>query len=919
MLRITKVRAARAASQYFEKDDYYADGKSPSQWFGKGAEALGLAGSVDRETFQRLLAGEMPNGQKLGTMRDGKWQHKPGWDLTFSAPKSVSILAEAGGDRRLLGAHEKAMGVAFEYIEREAAITRLHTRQGGDAVHHEKTGNLVVAAFQHATSRAGDEQIHTHAIVANATLSDDDKWRSLETHDMYQIRLLAGTIYQAELARECERLGYTPERINEHGQFELAEVPAEVRAVASKRTAQAEAWLTSHGYNPENADRKTWERAVLATRGAKVERVMMELRAEWRAELRATGFNAQAVAREARGRAVESAPASAREAVASAIEHLSEREQVFTERELLRVSLVRGLGTGVALGEVEAEIAYLRQRGELQNRELGGVQAYTSRAAIRLEKDMLAAAERLRGGGALLSVKEATQAMRDAATGGHYPWTQDQRVAGYKLLTAKDRLVCVQGLAGTAKTTTVLKTVAAEYQRQGHRVVALAPQALQAAKLGSAINGEGVTLAQHLLDARAGRVPAGKQVWIVDEASMTSVKQMRGLLRAAERYGARLIPTGDVYQEGAIEAGRPFAQLLERFETVRLEEIVRQQNKELLAGVYDAARGDVREALEHIEHGGGTITEINDAHGRRLALAEKYLTRAPAEREKVLTMSTSREGRSEINARVREGLRADQTLRGEDIETRVLEPRDLTRAERKAAWSYAPGDCVRFRRDYKQLGLARGEYYRVATIDQKTNCVRLAAQDGREIAWRPDQRGAKTAEVFRESARAIAQGERLVWTRNDKDLGIKNGSLLEVQATGGGEIRARAQDGREVRLDMSREAHRHFDHAYCQTVRKSQGLDNAEVYIDMPSASPLATQRSVYVSISRAQLKAHVFTDRKSELARRAHERTGDKTAALENVVHEKAVQREREHKPTMELSLWPTKKPTPAQTVATT
>ncbi|MEK7116206.1 MAG: relaxase domain-containing protein, partial [Patescibacteria group bacterium] len=62
MLRITKVRSAARASQYFEKDDYYADGKSPSQWLGKGAETLGLAGAVDRETFQRLLAGEMPNG-----------------------------------------------------------------------------------------------------------------------------------------------------------------------------------------------------------------------------------------------------------------------------------------------------------------------------------------------------------------------------------------------------------------------------------------------------------------------------------------------------------------------------------------------------------------------------------------------------------------------------------------------------------------------------------------------------------------------------------------------------------------------------------------------------------------------------------------------------------------------------------------
>lgn len=909
MLRITKIRSAACAPQYLERDDYYADRKSPSQWLGKGAEALGLAGAVDRETFQRLLAGEMPNGQKLGTMRDRKWQHKSGWDLTFSAPKSVSILAEAGGDRRLLGAHEKAMGVAFEYIEREAAITRLHTRQGGDAVHHEKTGNLVVAAFQHATSRAGDEQLHTHAIVVNATLSDDDKWRSLETHDMYQIRLLAGAIYQAELARECERLGYTPERINEHGQFELAEVPAEVRAVASKRTAQAEAWLTSHGYNPENADRKTWERAVLATREVKVERVMSELRAEWRAELKSVGFDTQAVAREARGRAVESAPASAREAVAAAVEHLSEREQVFSERELLRVSLVHGLGTGVTLAEVEAEIAYLRQRGELQNRELGGLQAYTSRAAIRLEKDMLAAAEKLRAGERLMDRQEAARAVERAQQDARHSWTTDQRHATETLLAGEAALACVQGHAGTAKTTTVLRTVAREYQARGYTVRAVAPQVAQAEILGRAVSAEGATLAQHLIDAKAGRLGGGRQVWIVDEASVASARLLRDLLRAGDRHGARVILVGDVRQLGSIEAGRAFAQVQERALTVKLEEIVRQRNETLRQGIYAAARGDVREALDKVERA-GTINDLDSPAARRAAAARQYLALAPAVRENTLMVSTSRAGRSEINIRVREGLKAEGALRGEERALQALDTRDLTRAERKAAWSYQSGDLVRFGRDYKQLGLARGEYYRVGAIDQKTNRVHLVAQDGREIAWRPDQRGAKTAQVFRETERAVAQGDRIVWTRSghDRELGLKNGERLEVLAVQGSAIQTRTQDGREVRLDLSKESHRHLDHAYCRTVHGAQGATADRVIVDMSARSPLAHQRSVYVAISRAREEAHIYTDTKTELARAAQERTGEKTAALENVAHEKAMARgrenERERKPTMELSL---------------
>lgn len=907
MLRITKVRSAGRASQYFEKDDYYTDGKSPSRWLGKGAETLGLAGAVDRETFQRLLAGEMPNGQRLGTMRDGKWQHTAGWDLTFSAPKSVSLLAEAGGDSRLVEAHEEAVREALLYIERESAITRLHTRAGGEAVHHERTGNLVIGAFRHATSRASEAQLHTHSVVVNATLSTDGKWRSLETRDMYQITRLAGTIYQSQLAAKCAEFGYTPERANEHGQFELADVPREVRDAASTRTAQAEAWLVARGHDPKKTDRGMWEKAILATREAKQERVMSELRSEWRAELKSVGFDAQAVAREARGRAIESTPASAREAVASAIEHLGEREQVFTERELLRVSLVHGLGRGVTLGEVEAEIASLRQRGELQNRELGGLQAYTSRGAIRLEKDMLAAAEKLRAGEALMDRQKAARAVEQAEKIASHSWTADQRHATETLLASKAALACLQGHAGTAKTTTVLRTVAGEYQTRGYTVRAIAPQATQAAILGRAVGVEGTTLAQHLINARAGRVGGGRQVWIVDEAGVASARQLRDLLRVADRRGARVILVGDVRQLGSIEAGRAFAQVQERALTVKLEEIVRQRNETLREGVYAAARGDVREALDKVERA-GAINELDSPAARRAAAARQYLALAPAERENTLMVSTSREGRSEINTQARAGLKAEGALRGEDLTLQALETRDLTRAERKAAWSYAPGDLVRFGRDYKQLGLARGEYYRVAALDQKTNRIHLVAQDGREIAWRPDQRGAKTAQVFREAERAVAGGDHIVWTRSghDRELGLKNGERLEVITAQGSAIQARTQDGREVHLDVTKESHRHIDHAYCRTIHGAQGATADRVIVDMSSRSPLAHQRSVYVSISRARDEAHIYTDAKTELARAAQERAGEKTAALENAVHEKTVPRERENerKPTMELSL---------------
>jgi conjugative relaxase-like TrwC/TraI family protein len=156
---VSALTSSAQAASYYEADDYYAEGGlAPSQWQGQGAAALGLAGDVDRAQFRALLEGEIA-GQQLGTMRGGQREHRPGWDVTLSAPKSVSIMAEVAGDRRLIAAHGAAVQVAMTHVEQHMAATRI--REGGQ-VARDMTGNLVIASFQHHTSRAQDPQLHTH-------------------------------------------------------------------------------------------------------------------------------------------------------------------------------------------------------------------------------------------------------------------------------------------------------------------------------------------------------------------------------------------------------------------------------------------------------------------------------------------------------------------------------------------------------------------------------------------------------------------------------------------------------------------------------------------------------------------------------------------------------------------------------------
>ncbi len=171
MLSIAPVASGGGAAAYYAGENYYTDGQltEHSQWLGRGAERLGLSGKVEQTSFEAVLEGRLPDGAVIpdGTRGD----HRPGLDLTFSAPKSVSLLAYVGGDRRLLDAHLGAVRTTLAWAEQRFAETRVADGRGRQAL--VTSGNLIIALFQHDTSRLLDPQAHIHAVIANATLAPD--------------------------------------------------------------------------------------------------------------------------------------------------------------------------------------------------------------------------------------------------------------------------------------------------------------------------------------------------------------------------------------------------------------------------------------------------------------------------------------------------------------------------------------------------------------------------------------------------------------------------------------------------------------------------------------------------------------------------------------------------------------------------
>ena len=390
---------------YYERDGYYAQEdpahREASAWAGKGADALGLSGSVDPDVFSDILEGTVPDGsgRRLGRrLGGGMIDHRPGRDVTFSAPKSVSIAALIGGDERIVAAHDAAVRKTLAWIEENAVETRTMDSGSGRMV---RTGNqkAVIATFRHEVSRNLDPQLHTHAVIANMVQGVDGgtprsggtrrsaKWRTMANEKLYASKMLIGALYRAELARGLEELGYGIGKTHADGRFEIAGAPGRppvsrsIVEAFSTRRAEIEAAMAAQGLGGTAQDQRLAQRAALMTRAHKREVDRDALRESWQRQASELGLDARALVDEARhrqaaygdrplapaGRDREAEPgttAEADRAAAWAVAHLSEREAVFSRTDLLTSTLAWNPGK-VSIGEAEAAVARLEKAGTL--------------------------------------------------------------------------------------------------------------------------------------------------------------------------------------------------------------------------------------------------------------------------------------------------------------------------------------------------------------------------------------------------------------------------------------------------------------------------------------------------------------------------------------------------------------------------
>ena len=719
-------------------EDYYTgSGEAAGYWLGAGAASLGLAGEVAAGPLRAVLGAADPaSGERL--TRAGH-RRVPGFDLTFRAPKSVSVLyglADAGTARVVREAHDVSVAAALGYLEREAGWSR----RGVAGVERVRVSGFVAAGFRHRCSRAGDPLLHTHVLVANLGQAvDDGRWRTLDARQVYRLAKTAGYAYQASLRHELtRRLGLEWGEVR-NGCTDLAGVPQRVVRAFSQRRMEIEQRLAGRG----ESSAKAAQVATLDTRRAKDRDVdAATLRQQWAVRAAALGFtrdDALALLNRTAPRVLDADTAARLMRELAGPTGLSAQASTFTAPDVLQAFLER-LPTGARVPDAEALAAAaldpgagvavrlldpqpasggeVIRRGDGRIVPAGVVARYATPALLTIERRALQEAVARRGDG----VAVATAAAVSGALAARPSLSGEQAAMVRRLTTAGAGVEVVVGKAGAGKTFALDATRAA-WQASGYRVVGGALAARAAAELEAGAGIDSYTVDGLLADLdRAGpaRWLGPRTVVVVDEAAMVGTRKLARLLDHAQAAHAKIVLVGDHHQLPEIDAGGLFRGLAERLNAVELVDNRRQ------TAAWE------RGALDHLRHGDTAaavaayrahdrVVAADNADAARDRLVEDWWTASSGTPDPAVVMIAARRSDVEhLNSLARARMHAAGLLHGAQLVTA-----DGT--------VFQAGDRVMTLRNDRRAGVTNGTRGHILQVDTEHGGVVMRSDDGRDL------------------------------------------------------------------------------------------------------------------------------------------------------------------------------------------
>lgn len=990
MVSMSKAMSSSGAASYFEKDNYYMkDGVTEKgEWQGELAHSLGFDGEVNKVDFTALVNGYDPskldkdqlkqiesyakeasaitqrfereddegkvamkseidqfnaNKKEFDTTlsQDAKFvddgrniagvrEHRAGFDITFSAPKSASIAALVLGDSRIIEAHQKAVETSLNHIQEFGAQGRVWNADHSKQV-KENTQSLAVAKFTHYTSRGvegkvPDPQLHTHGFVLNMTQTSSGI-KALEPRELYKMQKESGQIYQNEFAKEVEKLGYALEwnkQQNGNYTFEIKGISQELRDEFSKRTEQIETHLQklekSMGRELTVAEKQAYKMDV---REEKQVQDINELKQNWQAQVQEKGLSVEALKQDEKLTSDARITNDTKEVVSTAIQNLESSKSVFSERDIIKEASKVSLGLS-NLQEIREAITTADKITLNDGR-------FTTQNVLNAEKSIIGHIENGKNEkDAIISKEELSTLTSQSDT--YERLTDGQKEALEHIATSKDTIIAIQGDAGTGKTASMKEL----NSLLGDKVdfIGLAPTGKAANELEENAGIHSMTVDKFLLmnsdkDAHKGEdlrtlpeqmkdglasinqtlrsymptnfskidplnvitktaaYATGKlvkegmdsliektgdfaeafnqkeKVFIVDESSMLGTLKMDQLLKKIEDQGGRAVFMGDVKQLNAVEQGKMFEKMQEHASTITMSEVLRQKTDETKEFASAMKDGNGLQAIECLEERNKLI--INENKDK---LSAEVITKASEDfiqkgTDKTIVLTANNQDKEGLNAGIREKL-VDAGVVQQGRETDVLMTKSLDTFDKKMASNYNAGDILianKHQGDLKSGGKAM-----VSNVDQENNRLTIQYTNGKgELKEREvsaERMNSFTA--YEVDQKSFGSNDRIMFTKNDKDLDVKNGEIGTVKSFDG-ENMVVAKDDKEIQLSVN--DYQHLTHAYAVTTHKSQGSSIDNVHIFAPTSSEMENKQAGYVEATRAKEEVTVYTDNKEQLA----------------------------------------------------
>jgi len=681
---------------YYEElasEGYYEAGGEPSGYFlGSGAKALSLNGVIQGGQLKLMLEGFHPATEKPLSSNVGEG-HRAGYDLSFSAPKSVSTVWASTQDEYLRNAIQQAQQEAVEraikYIE-ESGIAEV--RRGHNGVER-NPAKLIAAGYEHGTSRTWDPQLHTHTLIASHGIDvSDGSIKSLESQKFWAHQKEIGAVYRAELAEAMKELGFSIER--EGQAFRLIGSNEGLEKEWSKRREMIEKRMDETGYHSAKAA----EIANLDTRQAKGYINRSELMETWKEDAIRHEFDVESI----RGMDKTNLVFDPKEALQS----LTELQAVFTETNL-KAAIMQGLqGIGTA-DDLDDSIEDLVADGELilLGKNHAGMLQMTTREMLKLEEMAVCFAKENQNDD---SHDVSNEAIENAIS--NKEGISEEQQQALRHICDGGQVVSVTGAAGTGKSF-MLAAAKDVYQAEGFNVIGCSLSGKAAAELESGSGIKSQTIHSLVIELEnAKRQLSSKDILVMDEAGMTDTRLMSRVIEQVDKAGAKLILVGDTQQLQSIGAGGVFGKISHEIGSAEILTVRRQQVEWQKAAAMDIRSGHSVQALKAFnEHDRLIISKSNSEAHQSVVEAWKQ---ADSDISEKLMIAGKRVDVASLNREARVQLQASGRLKGEV----PVSLKDSVTAQVRTL-NLANGDRLRLTKNDKSMEVKNGDLATVKRLE----------------------------------------------------------------------------------------------------------------------------------------------------------------------------------------------------------